>query len=173
MFKVFAFLVFSTSALAETFTGKIVHVADGDTVTLQVQNQQIRIRVAGIDAPEKAQAFGNRSKQNLEKLTHSREAIADCPKKDKYGRHVCKVCVQPPQCSNCEKTLDAGLEQIRAGFAWWYRAYANEQSAEDRELYEQAENDARLYKRGLWVEDKPVPPWEWRKAPSSAFKRPL
>ena len=135
MLKAFALLLISTSALAETFTGHIVHVADGDTVTLLVQKQQIRIRVAGIDAPEKAQAFGNRSKQNLEKLTHSREVIADCPKKDKYGRHVCKVYVQPPQCSNCEKTLDAGLEQIRAGFAWWYRAYAKEQSEADRDLY--------------------------------------
>jgi len=163
MLKAFALLLISTSALAETFTGLIVHVADGDTVTLLVQKQQIRIRVAGIDAPEKAQPFGNRSKQNLEKLTHSREAIADCPKKDKYGRYVCKVYVQPHQCSDCEKTLDAGLEQIRAGFAWWYRAYANEQSAEDRELYEQAENDARLHKRGLWVGDNPLPPWEWRR----------
>jgi endonuclease YncB( thermonuclease family) len=163
MLKAFALLLISTSALAETFTGLIVHVADGDTVTLLVQKQQIRIRLAGIDAPEKAQAFGNCSKENLEKLTHSREAIADCPKNDKYGRHVCKVYVQPPQCSDCEKTLDAGLEQIRAGFAWWYRAYANEQSAEDRELYEQAENDARLRKRGLWIDDKPVPPWDWRR----------
>jgi len=55
------------------------------------------------------------------------------------------------------------LEQIRAGFAWWYRAYAKEQSAEDAALYEQAENEARWQKRGLWVDDKPVPPWEWRR----------
>lgn len=162
MLKLILLLLLSTGALAETFKGEIVHVADGDTVTLLVQKRQIKIRLNGIDAPEKAQSFGNRSKQNLEKLTHSREAIADCPKKDKYGRHVCKVYVQPPQCSNCEKTLDAGLEQIRAGFAWWYRAYAKDQRKADRELYDQAENDARLHQRGLWVDDKPVPPWEWR-----------
>lgn len=73
-----------------------------------------------------------------------------------------QVYVQPPQCSNCEKTIDAGFKLIRAGFAWWYRTYAKEQSSEDVALYEQAENEARWQKRGLWVEDKPVPPWERR-----------
>lgn len=163
MLKVVLLLLLSTSAFAEIFTGKVVHVADGDTVTLLVQKRQIKIRVTGIDAPEKAQSFGNRSKQNLEKLTHSREAIADCPKTDRYGRKLCKVFVRPLNCPTCEKTLDAGLERIRAGFAWWYRAYAKDQPKADRELYEQAENDARLHKRGFWVDDKPMPPWEWRR----------
>ena len=59
---------------------------------------------------------------------------------------------------------DVNLEQVRAGFAWWYREYAKEQAADEREVYELAEKAARETKRGLWAESKPVPPWEWRAA---------
>ena len=143
-----------TPAWAETFSGRIVHVADGDTVTLLTQSkQQIRIRISGIDAPEKAQPYGNRSKQNLERLAHSKDAIADCPKKDKYKRYVCKVLVD---------NLDVGLEQLRSGLAWWYRAYSNEQSAEDRTTYETAEIAASKAGIGLWKDDFSMPPWQWR-----------
>jgi len=152
------------AGLAETITGKVVHVADGDTVTiLTSQKQQHRVRIAGIDAPESAQPFGNRSKQSLASMAHGKEAFADCPKIDRYGRKVCKVWVQPEDCPQCGKTRDVGLEQISAGLAWWYRAYAKDQSAEDRGRYESEEDEARLRKRGLWVENSSVPPWEWRK----------
>jgi endonuclease YncB( thermonuclease family) len=60
-------------------------------------------------------------------------------------------------------SVDAGLEKIRAGYAWWYRAYAKEQSPEDQAAYERAEDEAREAKRGFWKELKPVPPWDWRK----------
>ena len=75
---------------------------------------------------------------------------------------MCKVWVQPADCPTCGMTLDVGYAQISAGLAWWYRAYAKEQSAEDRGRYESEEDDARLRKRGLWVESTAVPPWEWR-----------
>lgn len=151
-------------AQADEISGKVIHVADGDTLTiLAPDKQQYRTRIAGIDAPEKTQPFGNRSKQNLERLAKGREALADCPKVDRYGRRVCKVWVQPADCQKCGKTLDIGLAQISSGLAWWYRAYAREQSAEDRGRYESEENEARLRKRGLWADDSPVPPWEWRR----------
>lgn len=149
-------------ALPESFKGKVIHVADGDTVTLLAEKRQIKIRLAGIDAPEKAQPFGNRSKQNMERMTKGKEALADCPKTDRYGRKVCKVWVKPQDCPTCGNALDVGLAQISSGLAWWYRAYSKEQTAKDQALYEQAESDARLHKRGLWSEDQPIPPWEWR-----------
>ena len=149
---------------ANGLTGKVINVADGDTITiLTLENQQHRIRISGIDAPEKAQPFGTRSKQNMERMTKGKEALADCPKTDRYGRKVCKVWVQPEDCPTCGKTLDVGLAQISAGLAWWYRAYAKEQSEEDQGRYESEENEARLRKRGLWAHPEPVPPWEWRR----------
>lgn len=98
----------------------------------------------------------------MERMAKGKEALADCPKTDRYGRKVCKVWVQPADCPTCGLTLDVGLAQISAGLAWWYRAYAKEQSAEDQGRYESEENESRLRKRGLWVENSAVPPWEWR-----------
>lgn len=96
-------------AAAETLTGRVVAVADGDTLTiLDASNQQHRIRVAGIDAPEKKQAFGQRSKMSLGDLAFGMPAIADCRETDRYGRAVCVVHVNG---------RDVGLEQVRNGFA--------------------------------------------------------
>ena len=147
-------LALSVSAWAE-FTAKVVGVTDGDTITVLDSNkQQHKIRLAGIDAPEKGQAFGFRSKEYLAKFVYDRDAIIDGSKNDRYGRLIAKVYVDGH---------DAGLEQIRAGLAWWYRAYAKEQTPDDRELYEQAEKIARERRIRLWREPNPVPPWEWRK----------
>jgi endonuclease YncB( thermonuclease family) len=133
-----------------------VKIADGDTLTvLTADNQQHRIRLAGIDAPERKQPFGNRSRQNLSKLAYGKQAQADCPKHDRYGRWVCKVYVGGQ---------DVGLRQIYDGLAWWYRPYAHEQSPEDRQRYEFEEREARLRKWGLWGDPSSVPPWEWRHA---------
>jgi micrococcal nuclease len=78
---------------------------------------------------------------------------AECHKRDRYGREVCKV---------LEGLIDTGLEHVRAGMAWWYRAYAKEQSPEDRQRYERAEEEARSKNVGLWRDPRPVPPWESR-----------
>lgn len=159
-----AFFLSIGLAQSDEIAGKVINVADGDTLTvLTANNQQHRVRIAGIDAPEKAQPFGNRSRQNLHAIAHGKEALADCPKIDRYGRKVCKVWVEPADCPTCGKTLDVGYAQISAGLAWWYRAYAKEQSLEDRGRYESEEMDARLRRRGLWVEGSPLPPWDWRK----------
>ena len=157
-------LLVSCPANGEMIARKVVHVADGDTITvLTVDNQQHRIRIAGIDAPEKGQPFGERSRQNLSRLALGKDATLQCHKIDRYQRKVCKVMVQPSDCSICAHTLDVGLAQITVGLAWWYRAYAMEQSPEDRGRYETNELEARARGRGLWKDKAPVAPWDWRK----------
>jgi endonuclease YncB( thermonuclease family) len=154
------------TAQAAVLEGRVVAVADDDTLTVldsAKQQHRIRIRINGIDAPEKGQAFGERSKQNLSGMTFQKDARFECHKTDRYKRKVCKVWVQPADCPTCGKTLDVGHAQVIAGMAWWYRAYAKEQSAEDRGRCESAEDEARLRKWGLWRDKEPVPPWEFRR----------
>lgn len=139
---------------AETIIGRVVGLADGDTLTvLDHARRQHTIRLSGIDAPEKAQPFGQRSRTALSALAYGRQAVADCPKRDRYGRAVCAVRIEGS---------DIGLEQIVAGMAWWYRQYAADQTPAARIAYEDAERSARAARRGLWQDSKPVPPWEWR-----------
>ena len=159
-----ALLFVAFSASPATLTGHVVGVHDGDTITvLDATKTQHKIRLAGIDAPELKQAFGTRSRQNLSNMVYDKDARLECHKTDRYKRKVCKVWVQPSECTTCGKTLDTGHAQIIAGLAWWYRAYAREQSAEDQGRYESAEDEARLRRWGLWRDTEPVPPWEWRK----------
>jgi endonuclease YncB( thermonuclease family) len=145
----------AAGAHARDLEGRVVAVHDGDTVTLlDGAKQQHRIRIAGIDAPEKAQAFGEAAKQSLARLAFGKHAEVRCSKRDRYGREVCGVFVG---------TRDVGLEQVRNGHAWWYRQYAREQSPEDRRVYEAAEAEARDLRRGLWRDTAPTPPWDWRR----------
>ncbi|HEY6018958.1 MAG TPA: thermonuclease family protein [Candidatus Paceibacterota bacterium] len=140
---------------ADTLVGRVVGVSDGDTVTiLDASNTQYKIRLMGIDAPEKNQPFGQKSKQHLADLVFNRSVTVEYSKQDKYGRTVGKITVGE---------VDANLEQIKAGLAWHYKKYQNEQTADDRIAYAQAENAARTQKLGLWAEPNPVPPWDWRK----------
>jgi endonuclease YncB( thermonuclease family) len=131
-------------------------VADGDTITvLDANRQQNKVRLIGIDAPEKFQPFGNRSRQHLDVLVHGRDVVVEWNKRDRYGRILGKVLVG---------SVDANLEQIRAGLAWHYKQYEREQSRENRETYASAELHARTAKRGLWIDPAPIPPWEFRRA---------
>lgn len=140
---------------ADTLLGRVVAIADGDTVTvLDASNNQFKIRLMGIDAPEKKQAFGSKSKEALSFLIFDKQVTVEYHKKDKYGRTVGKVTVEG---------VDTNLEQVKAGLAWHYKKYQQEQSIEDRLLYAQAEEQARGEKRGLWRDIDPVPPWDWRK----------
>lgn len=150
------------AAHAETLSGKVIHVADGDTITILAGAVAHRVRLAGIDAPEKAQPYGNRSRQHLSQIAHGKDATLHCHKTDRYQRKVCKVMVQPADCPKCGHTLDVGLAQIVAGLAWWYREYAREQSPDDRGRYESAEQEASGRRIGVWSDKSPMPPWEWR-----------
>ncbi|WP_232019135.1 thermonuclease family protein [Sulfuritortus calidifontis] len=146
----------SPHAAHAALSGYVVAITDGDTIQLlDDQHRQHKIRIAGIDAPEKAQAFGSKSQTNLGRLAFQKQAVADCPKRDRYDRLICKVVVDG---------RDIGLQQIADGMAWWYRRYSSEQSSEDRQLYEQAEVMARMRRIGLWMDSIPQPPWEWRKS---------
>jgi endonuclease YncB( thermonuclease family) len=141
-------------SLAQALSGRVVGVSDGDTLTILTDNRkQVKVRIAGIDAPEKAQAFGNVSKQNLSSLVFNRRVTVEGVKRDRYGRTVSKVLIDGH---------DAGLEQIRAGLAWHFKQYERDQSQEDRRIYNQAEEGARREKRGLWRDAAPVPPWNFR-----------
>jgi len=150
-----AALAAAAVAHAHDVGGRVVAIQDGDTVTiLDADRVQHRVRIAGIDAPEKSQAFGEAAKQSLAHLVHGQRVDAHCPKRDRYGREVCSVYLG---------TRDVGLEQVRAGYAWWYREYAREQTPDDRASYEAAEAEAREARRGLWTDPAPQPP--------SAFRR--
>jgi len=129
-------------------------VADGDTVTvLDGQKVQHKIRLAGIDAPEKAQPFGNRSKETLSDLAFDKSVTVGKDKRDRYRREVGKILVNG---------RDVNLVQVERGMAWHYKAYEREQSLDDRKLYDAAEISARSAKRGLWRDSEPTPPWEYR-----------
>jgi endonuclease YncB( thermonuclease family) len=149
------FLLLTIKLQAATLQGKVVSVADGDTLTVLDDNKtQHKIRLKGIDAPEKAQAFGQKSKQSLNQLAHSKMVTVEFEKKDKYGRTVGKVLLNG---------TDVCLEQIKLGMAWHYKQYQSEQSKEDRDTYAQAEQTARAQVVGLWKDKSPTPPWEFRR----------
>ena len=110
--------------------------------------------LAGIDAPEGGQAFGNTSRQTLSDEVFGKDVTVEWYKLDRYGRMVGKVLVDG---------RDVCLEQVKAGLAWHYKYYQGEQSLEDRKLYADAEDEARLERRGLWVDENPVAPWKFRR----------
>jgi endonuclease YncB( thermonuclease family) len=148
-------LLVAPPSISDTLQGRVVGVSDGDTVTiLDGTNTQIKIRLLGIDAPEKKQSFGSKSKEFLSTLVFNKQVRVEYRKKDKYGRTIGKIIVDG---------VDANLEQIKAGMAWHYKKYQKEQLAEDRVLYSIAEDQAKSEARGLWVDREPMPPWDWRK----------
>jgi endonuclease YncB( thermonuclease family) len=154
---VLALPVFSALG-AETLIGRVVGVADGDTLTILVERSTAVIRLDGIDAPEKGQAFGQAAKRTLSDFAFDRTATATCHKVDRYQRRVCAVSVDG---------RDAGLHMIASGHAWVFTRYAHELSAARRADYENAERSARDERRGLWGDASPMPPWEWRQAKRS------
>jgi endonuclease YncB( thermonuclease family) len=148
-------LFLSNFVHAKTLEGLVVGVADGDTITvLDQQKNTYKIRLQGIDAPEKKQAFGEKSKQSLHDLVHSKQVRIEYDKEDKYGRIVGKVTIGD---------LDICLQQLSLGLAWHYKKYQNEQSVSDRAVYIDTELKSKSLKLGLWADDAPMSPWEFRK----------
>ncbi len=128
--------------------GKVVGVADGDTLTLLSPDHiQTRIRLFGIDAPEKSQAFGQRSKASLSDLVFGRDVDVIVETLDRYGRTVGTV---------IHKGNDINLELVRQGMAWVYRKYSRDPK------YLETEAEARTTHRGLWLDEDPTPPWVYR-----------
>lgn len=153
-FVVLVLLLQAGQILADTIEGRVIDVSDGDTITvLDAQRQQHKIRLAGVDAPEKTQPFGQASKRHLSDLVFNRDVILNCGKTDRYRRKICVVMIE---------RQDANLAQVKAGMAWWYRRYQHEQAAQQRADYEAAEATAKAGKEGFWQDVGALPPWEWR-----------
>ena len=147
--------VFVCDARAATLEGRVVGVSDGDTVTvLTAENRQFKIRLSGIDAPEKKQPFGAHAKETLARQLFGQPVVVEWSKTDRYGRILGKVEVDG---------VDANLEQVREGSAWVYTQYLRELPVEDRKLYLEAERLAKAERRGLWRDEQPEPPWQWRR----------
>ena len=150
-------LIFSvcTASASKIIQGKVVSVADGDTITvLDAEKTQHKIRLQGIDAPEKAQAFGAKSKQALYEMVHGKTVQVSFEKSDKYGRILGKVLLDGQ---------DICHQQIKAGLAWHYKKYQNQQPIADRDAYSASETAAKNEKLGLWSDPRPMAPWDFRK----------
>ena len=126
-------------------------VLDGDTIEVLHNTRAERIRLNGIDCPEKGQAYGKRAKQAASELVFGKEVTLQTYGKDKYGRTIADVLL--PDGTNVNHTL------VKDGWCWWYRKYAPRDV-----ILEELETRARAVGIGLWADPHPVPPWEWRKS---------
>lgn len=132
-----------------TYEGKVIRIADGDTFTVLTEgNTQVKVRISGIDAPESGQHFGTKSRQWLADRIFGKKVTLEESSKDQYGRSIAKVF--------CEGR-DIGLESIRAGMAWHYSHF------NDDEAYAAAQKAAQEESLGLWADKDPVNPYKWRK----------
>ena len=142
-------LVTSLALNAQTLQGKVVRVADGDTITiLDSTNVQNKVRLNKIDAPEKSQAFGEVSRKHLASMVASKNVQVEWTKKDKYGRILGDISIG---------TTNVNLRMVQDGLAWHFKAFDNTKE------FAQAEIEARSKKIGLWKDANPIPPWEFRK----------
>jgi endonuclease YncB( thermonuclease family) len=146
---ILAALLIAATAHAETITGRVVSITDGDTLTLLVEKRQVTVRLADIDAPERKQPFGTWSRQSLAALCFNKEARLETAGRDRNKRTIATV--------YCDG-VDANAEQVRQGMAWVFDRYARR----DSPLYA-LQHEAKAAGRGLWGDPAPVPPWEWRR----------
>jgi endonuclease YncB( thermonuclease family) len=144
-------LLLASAVYATDFIGPVVSVLDGDTIEVLHNTRSERIRLNGIDCPEKGQAYGTRAKQAASELVFGKEVTLQTFGKDKYGRTIANVIL--PDGTNVNHSL------VKDGWCWWYRKYA----PGNKEL-ESLEAEARGAQRGLWADPQPLPPWVYRKA---------
>ncbi len=152
-----------TVVAGEQIEGRLAVLQDGDSFIALTSQGRITIRIAGIDAPERSQAYAGNSRGQLQQLLHGRDLRIHVVKIDQYQRVVAQVFSMRE-----EQWLDVGLEQVTQGLAWHYKQYAKEQELEERLAYTRAEEVARKQKRGLWKDldtaTPPQAPWDYRKA---------
>ena len=137
-------------SVASGFSGEVVGVLDGDTIEVMNNGKAERVRLYGIDCPEKGQPYGHRAKQATSALIFLVDVTLQIHGKDKYGRILADVLLADE--SNVNHTL------VQEGWCWWYRKYAP-----DYAILQALEAEARAAKKGLWRDANPVPPWAWRK----------
>ena len=148
--------------LRADFTAKVQRVVDGDTVhVIDKAGKKFKVRLTGIDAPEKNQPYGLASTYKLtEILINKLVLLKSKPNNgkpytiDRYKRVLAKIILDG---------RDINLSQVLRGYAWHFKRYQKQQSPSDRELYSEAEIDAKKNKLGLWGEKNPIAPWKWRK----------
>lgn len=146
--------LFTLFSLADTLTGTVSAVTDGDTIRVKVGKKEDKVRLMGIDAPEKSQNFGPEAKLNLSNQIGGQIVVIEFKKRDRYGRILGKVLHQ---------NTDINLKQISEGYAWHYKQYEKDQSPADRDLYAETEADAQAQDVGLWQDANPEPPWDYRR----------
>jgi endonuclease YncB( thermonuclease family) len=132
----------------QAFTARVIAVLDGDTVLIKRASGLLKIRLAEIDAPEKAQTFGETSKRSLSDMVMGKQVKFVSETMDQYGRMVAHLSVEG---------LDVNAEQIRRGMAWEYSNFHSNKSLIA------LQHEAMQVPRGLWAQSDPTPPWEWRK----------
>jgi len=145
------------TAVADTTTGSVLHVSDGDTMTMLISNRKKIIRLANIDAPELDQPFGNIARLKLKSLIEGRTVTITEHTTDKWGRVIGTVYLE---------TRDINLEMISAGLAWHYKLFNRSQRLVDRMTYESSEKSARKSRVGLWSDIDAVRPSDWRREKS-------
>ena len=141
--------VMQCGSQAQEMQGKVVSVKDGDTIELLVENSPLRIRFHGVDAPEKDQPYGQKSKQFTSDQCFGKVVTVRMRDKDRYGRIVGEVILADG--SSVNHAL------VEAGLAWWYQRYAP-----DDKTLQSLESEARSAKKGLWADPSPIAPWDWR-----------
>lgn len=135
--------------------GLIVSVSDGDTATLLTHDkQQLKIRLVGIDAPEKKQAYGTKAREQLASRIFKQEVEVELRSKDRYGRYLGVI---------YKGGTDINQSMIQDGYAWFYKHYAKEQPKAEALRYANAEASAKQLHKGLWADPNPIAPWDFRK----------
>jgi endonuclease YncB( thermonuclease family) len=137
-------------AFADTqWSGRVVGVSDGDTLTVLTDaKKSVKVRLAEIDAPEKHQAFGEQAKQSLSELCYNKAVVIADKGTDRYNRTLARV--------SCDG-IDANAEQVKRGFAWAYTQYLTDPAIAE------LEKSAKVARLGLWMDQNPVPPWNFRR----------
>ena len=139
----------------ESVNGRCVGVTDGDTINVLILGkQQIKVRLAFVDAPERGQAFGQRAKQDMSGLVFGKDVRLRPHTIDPHGRLVARVVID---------NQDVGLELLKEGLCWVCEKYAAEAPPENQTSYWAARAAPQSDKIGLWQDPGPVSPWEWRK----------
>jgi micrococcal nuclease len=150
-----ALLMVVAPATAADFKAEVIRVLDGDTIEVLHEKKPERVRLYGIDCPEKGQAFGQKAKQATSSLLFSKEVRIESHGRDKHRRMLGTV---------FDGDLNVNQVLVKEGWCWWFRKFV----PKDQTL-KQFEQEAKDAKKGLWADPNPVPPWLYRRLESGAY----
>jgi endonuclease YncB( thermonuclease family) len=148
----------SLPAFAADFSGQVISVLDGDTIEVLHNQHPERIRLSGIDCPQKGQAYGKKAKQATSELVFGKEVTLQTHGKDKYGRTIADVIMSDG--------ININQMLVKNGWCWWYPKYAPGDT-----VLEELDREARQAKKGSWADPQPLPPWDWRHANLGYMRR--